>query len=147
VDWIPVDVAAATITDLLTSGNGERGNYEVHNIVNPHPIPWSSLVDMLQESGSKWGEEKEEMEIVPMKTWVQRLSALADSGVSPDEVPGLRLLQFFEGMVGDEGEEGGRVFETGKTRGLSGSLRGCEAFNGGWLEGNVGVWRESGFLK
>ena len=151
MDWIPVNVAASTITDLLTEGNGDgeggKERYQVSNIVNPHQIGWGELVDMLQEAGSKSVTGKKEMEVISMKEWVARLSKLADRGVCPDEVPGLRLLHFFEGMVGGEEEEDGRVFETEKTQAVSGALAACEAFNGGWLDENVRVWREIGFLK
>jgi len=39
------------------------------------------------------------------------------------------------------------LFETEKTRGVSASLRDCGAFCGEWIEGNVKVWREGGFLR
>lgn len=156
VDWIPVDVAAATITDILLSPaspeNGEcerlekeEGKYSVHNIVNPRPIPWAELVGMLQDTHK--GTEKK-MEEIAMTKWTRRLGALPSSTTDPKSVPGLRLLQFFEDMAVSEEEEGeSKVFETGKTQGISGALRSCEAFNRRWLEGNVRVWRESGFLS
>jgi hypothetical protein len=48
-----------------------------------------------------------------------------------------------------EGDVGGKVllFETEKTRSVSASLRDCGAFCGEWIEGNVKVWREGGFLR
>jgi hypothetical protein len=152
VDWIPVDIAASTISDILLSPKpkaasmsvGKGGEYNVHNITNPHPIPFSSLLTMLQSSLSS--SNSSNLEIVDMKDWVARLNGLADRGMDPAEVPGLRLLQFFENMVDqDEGES--RVFETEKTRGLSASLVDCGAFCGEWIEGNVRVWREGGFLR
>lgn len=140
VDWVPVDVAAGTVTDILLA-EGER--YKVHNVVNPCPIPWGELVKMLQASGLV--KEGGKMEVVSMKVWVERLMGLAESGVSPDDVSGLRLLQFFEGMA-EEDEEEEKKFETSKTRAVSGNLRGCGGFNQGWVDGNVRVWREIGFL-
>lgn len=149
VDWVPVDVAASTITDLLTSPSSlenedGREKYEVHNIVNPKRIKWEELVEMLQDVAL--GEKGKKMEVVSMKAWVGKLTGLADAGVSPDEVPGLKLLQFFENMVQD-GKEEERVFETGKTEAVSGALKRCEAFNNVWVRKNVGVWMEGGFLK
>ncbi|KAH8656954.1 hypothetical protein BGZ60DRAFT_531819 [Tricladium varicosporioides] len=142
VDWIPVDIAANTISDILLASpsiGNEEVNYEVHNIVNPKPIPWSKLVSMLQA-------QKEGVKGVEMKDWVAKLNTLADRGASPDEIPGLRLLQFFEGMAeGGDGES--KVFETGKTQEISEALRNCGEFSQSWLEGNMRVWRESGFVK
>ena len=77
-----------------------------------------------------------------MKEWVARLEKL---GETREDVPGLRLLGFFEGMA--EGEEENKKFETKKTQGVSTALRECGPFCGEWLRGNVGVWREIGFLK
>lgn len=146
VDWIPVDVAAGAIAELLVSGSefgkadgeGEKGGqkYEVHNITNPHPIPWTDLGSMLQRISP--------VEQVPMSTWVARLNALADAGTTPEQVPGLKLLQFFENMVSDTEES--KLFETAKSEGISESLRGCPAFCQEWLDGNVRMWKETGFM-
>jgi thioester reductase-like protein len=140
VDWIPVNIAASTIYDiLLSSTSTPKGEYNVHNITNPHPIPWSSLLCMLQPSLSS------HLEIVSMREWVSRLNGLADRGVDAKDVPGLRLLQFFENMANDDDEES-KVYETEKTRAVSGSLRECGAFCGEWIDGNMRVWREMRFL-
>jgi thioester reductase-like protein len=161
VDWIPVDVAAEAVAELLlrpaaAHGAGEMvpvGTYEVHNIVNPHPITWSSLTSMLQNSIASGGLKTHKMEEIPFSIWVSRLSLLADDGVSPTEVPGLKLLHFFENMVkegedgGGEGKDGGRVFETTKSRALSKALRECGTFCQEWVDGNVKGWKEGGFIK
>ena len=145
VDWIPVDVVAETITQLLLPAEPKRDfeGYEVHNIVNPKSIAWSRLLEMVQGSSLVSGRGK--LEEVSMVEWVRRLNVLADSGAEPDEVPGLRLLAFWEDMVGDVGES--KVFATEK--GVEGSVAMSElgAFCGEWLEGNLKVWRESWFLK
>jgi hypothetical protein len=155
VDWIPVDIAASTISDILLStkprvtsmSKEEEGEYSVHNITNPHPVPFSSLLTMLQSSlSSSHPSNPSNLEIISMKDWVARLNGLADRGMDPAEMPGLRLLQFFENMA-DEDEGASKVFETEKTRVLSASLRGCGTFCGEWIEGNVKVWREGGFLR
>jgi len=65
-----------------------------------------------------------------------------------DELPGLKLLQFFKNMA--ESEKGGgevsRVFETVKTREISDALRDVDPFCGKWVGCNFKVWKESGFL-
>jgi nucleoside-diphosphate-sugar epimerase len=154
VDWIPVDIAASAIGEVLLSSDGKGlvrnfggeeeeseigGEYKVHNIVNPSSIPWSFLLRMLQSSSLAAAGKLEE---VSMHEWVRRLNAVTEQSV---DVPGARLLGFFEDMVGDEGES--KVFETGKSREVSWSLRECGPFCGEWVEGNVKGWRESGFLS
>ena len=149
VDWVPVDIAASTITEILVPGpyntdtkdGRQKGRYSVHNIVNPHQIEWRELVTMLQETRHS---QLPKLEEISMKAWVERLSALADKGLSPDEVPGLKLLQFFEKMVDDEGQS--KFFETGKTREISKSLRDLGPYCKEWLLASFDVWRKDGFL-
>jgi thioester reductase-like protein len=146
VDWIPVDIAAASVSEVLTSSRSnneigsEWGDYSVHNIVNPSSISWSELVEMLQQSSLA---RRASLEEVDMQEWVRRLKALADKG-SDSEVVGLRLLGFFENMIGDDGES--KIFETDKSRDLSKSLRNCKAFCPEWIEANLKVWRKDGFI-
>lgn len=142
VDWVPVDIAAGTIRDVLLSEKKQE-EYAVHNIVNPSPIPWAELIGILQRGDLS---RVEKMNVVSMKEWVRRLSSQAEAGVSPDEISGLRLLQFFENMALEDVEEE-KMFETEKTRGISESLRECGSFNQQWLDSNVRVWKETGFLS
>lgn len=144
VDWVPVDVAAGTVSEILLShseeDSGEGEKYSVHNIVNPHPIPWSEMLELLQSALASDGKER--LEEVSMKEWVKRLNAVADS--SREDVPGVRLLAFFEDMVGDESAS--KAFETKKSEGVSRSMRECGPVCREWVEKNIKVWRENGFL-
>jgi thioester reductase-like protein len=146
VDWVPVDVAASIITDiLLHPANG----YSVHNIVNPYPVKWEELVDMLQSSSLASKEKaKIEMDEVDIKEWVHRLKTLSNSpNANPMTVPGLKLLHFFEKMCNEVEEHVfNKVFETEKTRSVAGTLRTCPTLKGEWLEMNVQRWREAGFV-
>jgi len=167
VDWIPVDIAASTIGEIILSqasqgkhsGETNRENekkykqqeeaiYEVHNIVNPHSILWEQLLAMLQSSTLSSQTATQKLELIPLKTWVSRLTALAERGTDTKDVPGLRLLGFFEDMVpsSSSGEET-KIFETAKSEKLSEALRGCEAVNGEWVERWIGRWREGGFIS
>jgi hypothetical protein len=167
VDWVPVDIAARTVTEILvpeqqTSNGAEKKGgaaephrtipphqewgteYAVHNITNPHPIPWSSLVTMLQQADSSHSPPISE---VPMSAWVARLNALADLPALP-ALPGLRLLNFFENMAASTSSENeaSKLFLTRKTERVSSALRECPAFCQAWITGNVSVWRELGFV-
>lgn len=163
VDWVPIDVAAHCISELLfqeestkrkTKGKQKQTQeskdledggsvYTVHNIVNPHPISWPSLLSILQSS-IKCGPIEE----VPISEWVRRLNSLVDEGLTATDLPGLRLLGFFERLAEDEGEGGGRerIFETGKTREMSHSLRDCGPVCKEWIQSMLDVWRRNGFI-
>ncbi|KAL2066412.1 hypothetical protein VTL71DRAFT_2483 [Oculimacula yallundae] len=100
VDWIPVDVAAGTIRDVILqpsgSGSGSGSSemeqelrssedettdlkkgelYNVHNIANPHPISWNALISMLQSIRTRNGQD--EVEEISMREWTRRLVALS----------------------------------------------------------------------
>lgn len=124
VDWVPVDVAAGTITDILLQAErsedpitseeiktvenvnekGKKEIYNVHNIVNPSSISWSELVARLQDIRTKSGLDK--VQEISMKEWTERLVALSSSTTTSTSnlptIPGLRLLQFFEDMAAAE---------------------------------------------
>jgi len=88
------------------------------------------------------------MEEVDMKEWVHRLTTLANSDADSKDVPGLKLLQFFENMLNEEeGHVGSKLFETMKTRGVSRALRECNGMRQEWIDANVARWREKGFLS
>ena len=60
VDWIPVDIAAETISELVCQQT--KDSYSLHHIVNPKPIPWSQVVILVQKTGlSSTGKQMEEV--------------------------------------------------------------------------------------
>jgi hypothetical protein len=165
VDWIPINIAAAAICDIVLShscfpiaiqspsppttpvseSDGYKTDYSVHNITNPNPISWSEFVRQLRDAT---GTDEMTLPTVSMKEWLKRLVAVIDL---PDEVPGLRLLQFFENMADAESSEKETQthysFETGKTQEISNALRACKEFNGEWLKDYVAAWKSMGFIN
>lgn len=195
VDWIPVDIAARAIGEILMAGRTEgevattivgevepvdledqsgsgrlstnmtgpltptscslsdttttTTHYTVHNIVNPNPIPWSTLITYLQSSlqlpttttiTTSSSSSSSPLPSISMRSWVSRLSSLPDSS----SVLGLRLLQMFESMVDDESDS--KIFDTRKSREISRALRDCPPFCRAWVDANVRRWRECGFM-
>jgi hypothetical protein len=185
VDWVPVNTAASVITEVLLSSydyekeqhqDGRNRKdvalpfYKLHNIVNPRPIPWEEVVQMLQKQNSSL----QPLEEITMTEWMHRLTLLADKGFSGDEIPGLRLMHFFEGMAAagaggsstsDSASDdtatqaksirncdtmansGGnsKIFNTTKTREVSASLRQLGPFCEEWIDRSIDVWKEQGF--
>ena len=136
VGWVSVDVAAATVSDLLLSpaDPNSKSGYAVHNRVNPKPIPWPPFLELLQAALAAEGNER--LGEVSTHEWVRRLNGVAD-----EDVPELRLLAVFEDMAGDESV--GEGFETGSSEEMSGTLRGCGEMCGECLAGNLRAWRKS----
>jgi hypothetical protein len=153
VDWIPVNVAGKSIVEILThhqhpTFGAEKGGhaYTVHNIVNPHRVPWKDLIAMLRGSGilGKGGKLRQ----VSMVEWVGLLNKAADEGVSADELPALRLLGFFEHMAAGTNKSGnGIVFETAGSQAISPALAACQGYRAEWLAASVSRWKEDGFIQ
>lgn len=144
VDWIPIDLAARTITETLTQQSQEL--YTVYHVVNPHWTPWSELVGMLQDSLHSSSTEKRMAEI-SMQEWVRRLYELAATGEDVKHVPGFKLLHFFEDTAAEGDSKPLRTFVTEKTAQGSEALRGCPPMQKEWMDLYVRQWKETGFIE
>ena len=144
VDWLPVDLAAGVITDILVQDSTqEKGeDYTVHHIVNPNPIPWCKLLSMIQGTiGSTTGQQLEQTSI---QEWIKRLTNKSYTDpTNAKRFPALRLLTFFEAMASEKEEF--RTFDTKKTEELSRTLQTSPPFNKDWMERYIKGWEQSGF--
>lgn len=156
VDWIPIDLAARTITETLTQQSREL--YTVYHVVNPHWTPWSELVRMLQDSlllhsssttTTATTETQQRMDEISMQEWTRKLYELAASGGGEDvkHVPGFKLLHFFEDIAADGDSQPLRTFVTTKTAQGSDALRRCPPLQKEWLDLYVRQWMASGFIE
>jgi thioester reductase-like protein len=85
INWIPIDQASLVVEELLSSP--PRSNLEVYNIVNPHPVPWDLLVELLQE---RFGAETK---VLPLEEWsrhVRKHNSLEIAG--PTLEPALNMI-------------------------------------------------------
>lgn len=150
VNWIPINVAAESIADVLFHGFEEGDRYTVHNIVNPKPITWKHLVDMLQMVVGATNIGSEKIEEVVMSEWVKKLNGMM-VGSNVEKLPGLRLLGFLDGMAEDEERLEAsaelKVFETTGTEKVSRALKECEAIGSGCVRGWIEQWKKDGFIS
>ncbi|KAL8788720.1 MAG: hypothetical protein Q9213_001534 [Squamulea squamosa] len=100
VDWIPIDSLSRIIAELTisTSRKPKGGKPEVYNIVNPHPVPWSSLLPTLQSHLSS--PTTTSIDIVVLNEWITRLDALdtSDPSILKDH-PAIKILPFFRDLA------------------------------------------------
>ena len=89
VNWLPVDKCAEAIGSIITNGSKDR--YTVNNLTHPKPISWNTLLDSLEEASRKT------FSMVHVSEWAASLEKLGEDGRS--EVPGLRLLGFFQNVA------------------------------------------------
>ncbi|KAF9880822.1 ochratoxin a non-ribosomal peptide synthetase [Colletotrichum karsti] len=108
VDWLPVDVCAETIKKVVLDSDAQS-SYTVTNLTNPSTTSWEELLDCLEKASRR------NIDRVGMKDWVSRLELMADSDdASGQEIPALKLLGFFQGMVNGSANGEDVEFESGK---------------------------------
>ncbi|MCJ1385827.1 hypothetical protein MMC17_008951 [Xylographa soralifera] len=139
VDWLPVDIAAGTIKDILTEKNPHMcQRCTVFNIVNPSPLPWSILLEILQEC--QLDRKEDRMVEVPIQAWTKHLSRAEAENEEGDRcLPAVRLLDFFEAMALEDSQV--PCFGTTNTWKVSETLRGCLPVNKEWIEVLTSVLR------
>ncbi|KAG2199975.1 hypothetical protein INT47_000325 [Mucor saturninus] len=79
VDWIPVDVVSACITERMVSPSLEE---IIQHIVNPKRIGWKKLMRVMKEAGMRF-------DMIDLESWVRLLSEDKTN-------PCYGLLSFFE---------------------------------------------------
>ena len=106
----------------------------VYHAVNPHRTTWSSLLPLIQRY---FGHT---LQPVSLHEWV---AALGESAVNTEEVitnPGIRLLDFFQGLLSETHHYQPR-FETVETECQSKELAALEAIKPEWMKLWLEQWR------
>jgi thioester reductase-like protein/acyl-CoA synthetase (AMP-forming)/AMP-acid ligase II/aryl carrier-like protein len=139
VEWIPVDILAQIIYELLIAPDSpSQQDLEVFHVINPSATDWTTLLPTVQTYLGK------EVELVSLAEWMSRLRACTDT-VEVEKYPALKLLGFFEGVVA--GEKAGKKFpelETERARAKSRTLSELERVSEEWM----GIWmRQWGYGK
>lgn len=162
VDWIPVDIAASAIRDVVLSRNQHQGDnhpvdHATHNIVNPKHLSWNEFAQELQSAVKILdGISSTSLELVTIQNWVARLQRAVDEEARGAEVHefrthGSKLLNFFIGMAKSdtmsEGVKPPLIFDTTRTSRISPALSNCEAVNRDLLAKCLTRWRHQGYLE
>ncbi|KAL6231238.1 hypothetical protein BDW75DRAFT_244087 [Aspergillus navahoensis] len=133
LSWIPVDIAAQSITELLLSPAPAS---LVYHIENPIRQSWH---DMLQSIA---GELKfSAADPLPWDEWQEQVAAAGDAGN-----PARKLQDFFSNDFLRMGC-GEVVLGTDSARKRSATLRGVDAVSEASVRGYLRYWREIGWLK
>ncbi|KAL8774316.1 MAG: hypothetical protein Q9209_001067 [Squamulea sp. 1 TL-2023] len=138
VDWIPVDSLSRIIAELATStARKPKGQSSVYNIVNPHPVPWSTLLPTLQ---SHLNSRTRSTAIVDLEEWMGRLDALDASDANILKAhPAIKILPFFRDLNSrDRGIEGRYITERGVRD--SATMAGLRGIDGRAMEGWLQQW-------
>ncbi|TFY54704.1 hypothetical protein EVJ58_g8699 [Rhodofomes roseus] len=125
VSWVPMDVVARTVVDVVLGPESP----ELINVVHPHPVKWIVVFEAIQD------ELGVALSFISFHEWVNQLEAVPDTTTPSDlgRIPGLKLLETFralgtaemEARPEDEKESefgGLPLFETNKACGISQTL-------------------------
>jgi thioester reductase-like protein len=92
VMWLPIDLAASAIMDIITNPDTfSGGGCPVFHIMNPNSVSWSNVCGWLREFGKTFEE-------VPPKTWV---TAVSNSESAVEKNPSRKLLGLWVSQVSD----------------------------------------------
>jgi thioester reductase-like protein len=133
VNWLPVDACAMAVAAIITSPSGQR--YAVNNLVHPKPITWIALLDLLAEASG------EAFRRVKMSEWTAALEELAEGKSGDADVPGLKLLAFFQQMAATA------TLEHEKVNIMTESVIRVESLDITAVKKMLGKWRERGFVR
>ncbi|CAD6576361.1 MAG: hypothetical protein ASARMPRED_007703 [Alectoria sarmentosa] len=149
VSWIPVDITARIIVDLVLADASDVHTpsppslLHHYNLVNPHPGAWHALIPTITQyfnTNTTTKTPTTTITPVPFPAWLSALRASAALGT--DDVsknPGIKLLEFYGGMS-EEGAADEVMLETAGTVGRSASMRGLGAVGAEWMGVWLGQW-------
>lgn len=121
VNWIPVDIAAKAMLELIPLGLATRSGVafvNCYNVVNPQTTHWSGLVAVMQKY---YAERGQKLAGVGFDEWLHELKTVGSENAadSVEEYPALKLVDFFEGLAFDGVAKGRWGYATKRAIGRS----------------------------
>ncbi|KAL1743867.1 hypothetical protein HDZ31DRAFT_39949 [Schizophyllum fasciatum] len=139
VTWVPMDAVAGTLVDTALSPDLLAPSY---NVVHPRPVSWSSVIGAVQRALAY--AIQRDVPIVPFSEWISKLEAAASqSGVNAEDIPGVKLLEFFRGFSAGSGLG---IFATSKIQAASKTLHDVTALDQTDTDAWVAYWHETELL-
>ncbi|KAH7045206.1 putative NRPS-like enzyme [Macrophomina phaseolina] len=136
LSWIPVDVAARAVGDILLLGAEDSTDLGIYHIENPVRQAWS---DVMRSLATRLGLDQETA-LLPYGEWLGLVAERAGPAS-----PARRLLDFFEGDFLHMAC-GGVVLDTYRARKASPALRQLGAVGDEQMDRVVEYWRSVHFI-
>ena len=169
IDWVPVDILADVLVEIALSGSqgteyeeplAKTGNVEmkhshprVYHPLHPHPVTWEAVRAIVAEELSSFSQGP--LETISLHSWLARvrqraypmsdsLQAWAEEDIEASLLinPGVRLLDFFEEVLGSQDQEG-NTLDIEKTLEVSPKLRDLPELKLEWIQKWVREWMQS----
>lgn len=136
IDWIPVDITAQVLVELLMLKEESGGvtGARVYNVVNPRVSTWHSLIPAILAYRSS--DDEKPLEVVSLRVWVDCLQSSPRSKLNP----AANLIAFFRDLADGAGGSAPR-FDTAETAKSSTVLAGTQAVNKQWMERWMRQWK------
>ena len=94
IDWIPVDLLAATILDIAHFAM-DTNQPQVYNIVNPNIAEWTSLIDSVVKRLGPW------IKVVELNDWIDMVAKVNQENTRELAAkPAAKILDFFKDFEG-----------------------------------------------
>ncbi|KAL9108297.1 MAG: hypothetical protein Q9227_006895 [Pyrenula ochraceoflavens] len=135
LSWLPVDVAATAVADLLLCEK-EEGRGVTYQLENPVRQSWADVIDLLARELS--------LPVIEYDEWMQRVKKHAD--VDEADNPAGRLLEFFERDFRRMGT-GKVVMDVGEMREVSEAVRRIDGVSQEVVGRYLGFWKGEEWLK
>ncbi|KAG1472121.1 hypothetical protein G6F56_001728 [Rhizopus delemar] len=133
IDWIPVDYAAAAISDVMlrTAYLAAKIDEFIYHIVNPKIVTWNDVLEAMRACGTKFDR-------VSSSEWVETLS-------KDDTNPAYRLMSFYEDSFKKDFKM--PIWYTNKTREIAPILGQSPILNADLFGKHLKHWQSIGFYN
>jgi nucleoside-diphosphate-sugar epimerase len=95
LDWVPIDAAAKSISELALACHDGSPALDCVNLVNPQNADWKILVNGIC---GFYREQGCNITPVPFSDWVDELKQLEVTPENVERHPGLKLTEFYDGL-------------------------------------------------
>ncbi|KAI4255362.1 MAG: hypothetical protein L6R42_006771 [Xanthoria sp. 1 TBL-2021] len=155
VDWVPVDLVADIVGELLSSSDGQASpshagtddaedrqeqkvtRPKIFHIVNPRRTTWPDILPAIIQ------HQPAEIRSTDYTSWLTALrQSLDDDSKNIDDNPALKLLPFFENI--ERQMKSGKaevMLDTRCTEAMSQTMRNLQPVGSKWMENWLRQWR------
>ncbi|KAJ5734324.1 NRPS-like enzyme [Penicillium malachiteum] len=93
VDWLPIDVAARAMTEIIQSRRRKNDpDFMIYHLTNPNVVDWGDLAGLVARAYNA--------NLVPLADWVQELeSRVANEPANLEDIPAAGLLDYLRFLV------------------------------------------------
>ncbi len=128
IDWIPVDILASTILDILHFTTATEEKSQVYNIVNPQSTPWTSVINTVLSRLSP-----QHIQVVDLSKWIQMLEQVNQADIQDlTAKPAAKILDFYRACEKAR-KEGSVQYSTSHGISASKTMRNLTPVNAAWM--------------